>query len=164
MKLPERGRSGSGASASAVRTEPRTLPASLVRGSAYEACRTEVAIRMGRFFVQHLMRLHREFDGDLEQVIPLGEIGHQNASGLRFVAGSGAWSAWDERFIEFIDRHRAAPLLAGKAGAEFFVVFSPSGRAGFWVVAQVGGAHGKGFLGAKDVERLTNLAASRGLA
>lgn len=68
------------------RTEPRTLPASLVRGSAYEACRTEVAIRMGRFFVQHLMRLHREFDGDLEQVILLGEIGHHNASGLRFAA------------------------------------------------------------------------------
>lgn len=81
-----------------------------------------------------------------------------------FGAGSGAWSAWDESFIEFIDRHRAAPLLAGKAGAEFFVGFSPLGRAGFWVVAQAGGAHGKGFLGAKDVERLTNLAASRGLA
>ncbi|MCU0792548.1 MAG: hypothetical protein MUE42_06800 [Opitutaceae bacterium] len=53
---------------------------------AYEACRTRVAIRMGRFFVEHLVRLHREFDGDLEQVILLGEIGHHNASGLRYGA------------------------------------------------------------------------------
>ena len=37
---------------------------------------------MGRFFVEHLVRLHREFDGDLEQVILLGEIGHHNASQL----------------------------------------------------------------------------------
>lgn len=80
-----------------------------------------------------------------------------------FGAGSGAWSAWDDSFLEFIARHRAPPLLAGKAGAEFFVVFSPAGRAGFWVFAQPGGGNGKGFLNARDVERLIEIAAQKGL-
>lgn len=61
------------------------------RAAAYELCKTEVAIRMGRFFVEHLLRLHREFDGDLEQVILLGEIGHHNAANRG--AGSAAGAA-----------------------------------------------------------------------
>lgn len=81
-----------------------------------------------------------------------------------FDAGSGAWNAWDESFLEFIARHRDAPLLAGKAGVELFVVFSPSGRAGFWVFAQPGGGSGKGFLNGRDLERLLTLAAQKGLA
>jgi hypothetical protein len=80
-----------------------------------------------------------------------------------FDAGSGAWSAWDEKFVEFIARHRATPLLAGKAGAEFFVVFSPAGRAGFWVFAQRGGGSGKGFLNARDLGRLGEIASLKGL-
>ncbi|MCU0792547.1 MAG: hypothetical protein MUE42_06795 [Opitutaceae bacterium] len=81
-----------------------------------------------------------------------------------FGAGSGAWNGWDERFLDFIAEHRGTPLLGGKAGAEFFVVFSPAGRAGFWVFAQPGGGHGKGFLGARDVDKLLALAAQKGLA
>jgi hypothetical protein len=80
-----------------------------------------------------------------------------------FGAGSGAWNAWDQRFVDFIDQHRAAPLLRGSAGRDLYFLFSPSAKAGFWVVAQPGGAHGKGFLGAADVEKLIGLARQKGL-
>lgn len=80
-----------------------------------------------------------------------------------FGAGSGAWNAWDERFVEFIARHRDAPLLAGRAGHEVFVVFSPKGGAGFWVLARADGSRGKGFLGPRDVDRLAQIAAQKGL-
>lgn len=80
-----------------------------------------------------------------------------------FDAGSGSWNAWDERFLELIDQHRETPLLAGKVGRDFFVVFSPAGRAGFWVFAQPGGGNGKGFLNPRDVEKLVALARQKGL-
>lgn len=80
-----------------------------------------------------------------------------------FEAGSGAWNTWDERFVEFIEKHRAAPLLAGTAGRDLYFLFSPSAKAGFWVVAQPGGTHGKGFLGATDVAKLIALAQEKGL-
>ena len=67
-------------------TVASAAPEASAWGAAYDACRTEAAIRMGRFFIGHLMRLYREFDGDLEQVILLGEIGHHNTSSLRFSA------------------------------------------------------------------------------
>jgi hypothetical protein len=47
---------------------------------AYREHGTEIAIRMGRFFVQHLIDLYRAFDGDLVSVIILGEIGHHNTT------------------------------------------------------------------------------------
>lgn len=80
-----------------------------------------------------------------------------------FEAGSGAWNSWDESFVEFIEKNRSAPLLGGSAGRDLFFLFSPSARAGFWVVAQPGGAHGKGFLGSGDVEKLLRLAEEKGL-
>jgi hypothetical protein len=80
-----------------------------------------------------------------------------------FEAGSGAWNSWDERFIEFIEQHRSSPLLGGGAGQDAYFLFSPSARVGFWVVAQPGGTHGKGFLNASDVEKLTRLAVEKGL-
>jgi hypothetical protein len=80
-----------------------------------------------------------------------------------FDAGSGAWNSWDESFVEFIEKNRAAPLLGGGAGRDAYFLFSPSAKAGFWVVAQPGGAHGKGFLGASDVDKLIALAAEKGL-
>lgn len=48
--------------------------------AAYDRHRLEIALRMGRFFVGHLIRLYEAFDGDLTQVIVLGEIGHHNAT------------------------------------------------------------------------------------
>jgi hypothetical protein len=80
-----------------------------------------------------------------------------------FGAGSGAWNAWDESFVEFIEKHRSAPLLSGTAGRDLYFLFSPSARAGFWVVAQPGGTHGKGFLTATDVAKLIALAREKGL-
>lgn len=80
-----------------------------------------------------------------------------------FGAGSGAWSAWDDRFVDFIEKNRPAPLLAGGAGRDLYFLFSPSAKAGFWVVAQPGGAHGKGFLGAADIAKLIALAREKGL-
>jgi hypothetical protein len=80
-----------------------------------------------------------------------------------FGAGSGAWSAWDQGFVDFIEQHRAAPLLFCSAGHDFYVLFSPSAKAGFWVLAQPGGTHGKGRLSERDVEKLNNLAAQKGL-
>lgn len=44
----------------------------------YEACKGEVAVCMGRFFVRYFTRLYHEFDGDLALIIVLGEIGHHN--------------------------------------------------------------------------------------
>lgn len=57
---------------------------------AYRERQTEIAIRMGRFFVEHLVRLYRAFDGDLVQVIILGEIGHHNTTRTHSVAGRAA--------------------------------------------------------------------------
>jgi hypothetical protein len=81
-----------------------------------------------------------------------------------FGAGSGAWCEWDERFVELVERHRHTRLLAGKVQDDFFVVFSPEGRAGFWVFAQPGGGNGKGFLGERDIEKLIGIAQQKGLA
>ena len=80
-----------------------------------------------------------------------------------FDAGSGAWCDWDERFVALIERHRHTRLLAGKVRNDFFVVFSPEGRAGFWVFAQPGGGSGKGFLTDRDIEKLTALARQKSL-
>lgn len=80
-----------------------------------------------------------------------------------FDAGSGAWSAWDDRFLELIANHRDTPLLAGKVGKDFFVVFSPAGRVGFWVFAQPGGGNGKGFLNERDIEKLIVIAQQKAL-
>lgn len=81
-----------------------------------------------------------------------------------FGAGSGAWCSWDDRFLELIARHRDTPLLAGKVSNDFFVVFSPAGRAGFWVFARRGGGSGKGFLNERDIEKLLGIARQKGLA
>lgn len=60
------------------------------RDAAYAEHQTEIAIRMGRFFVEHLIRLYRAFDGDLTQVIILGEIGHHNTTRTHAVSRPGA--------------------------------------------------------------------------
>lgn len=75
-----------GASSAPARTNPAR---SAANGAAYEAHQTEIAIRMGRFFVEHLTRLYRAFEGDLTQVIVLGEIGHHNTTRTYPAAGAG---------------------------------------------------------------------------
>jgi hypothetical protein len=64
-----------------------SISRSAAGGAAYETHQTEIAIRMGRFFVEHLIRLYRAFDGDLTQVIILGEIGHHNTTRTHPAAG-----------------------------------------------------------------------------
>lgn len=80
-----------------------------------------------------------------------------------FGAGSGAWCEWEDRFVAFIARHRDGRLLAGKVGEDLYAVFSPEGRAGFWVYAHRGGGSGKGFLSETDLDKLTDLARQKGL-
>jgi hypothetical protein len=80
-----------------------------------------------------------------------------------FGAGSGAWNAWDQSFVDLIEAHRGAPFLAGTAGRDLYFLFSPSGRAGFWVVAKPDGFYGKGFLAESDLTKLVNLAQEKGL-
>jgi hypothetical protein len=78
-------------------------------------------------------------------------------------AHGGSVNDWDQRFLDFIARHRAGPLLAGHAGGGFEFVFCPADSSGFWVLDARDGASGKGFLTAHDAERLLSLAREKGL-
>lgn len=78
-------------------------------------------------------------------------------------AHGGTFNDWDQRFLDFIGRHRAEPLLAGDAGGGFAFVFCPVDASGFWILDAPDGACGKGFLNAHDSERLLALARDKGL-
>ncbi|MBC8010447.1 MAG: hypothetical protein H7067_10155 [Burkholderiales bacterium] len=82
----------------------------------------------------------------------------------RFVEASGeVTNEWDQRFIEFIEKHREFPLWTGNAGRGFEFVFSPRDEAGFWTLEARDGATGKGFLDHHDAGRIFELAEQIGL-
>jgi hypothetical protein len=70
---------------------------------------------------------------------------------------------WDQRFLDFIVRHRDERLLAGDAGGGFDFVFSLRDAEGFWVLEAKDGACGKGFLTSHDAGRVLELARTKGL-
>ena len=78
-------------------------------------------------------------------------------------AHGGSVTEWDQRFFDFIARHKDARLLAGTAGGGFDFVFSLVDSAGFWVLAARDGGTGKGFLSHHDAERILELARLKGL-
>lgn len=79
-------------------------------------------------------------------------------------SGGGAFNEWDQRFLDFLARHRGERLLTGTTGGGFYFVFSLRDAEGFWVLAARDGARGKGFLTLHDAERIFDLARDKGLA
>lgn len=77
-------------------------------------------------------------------------------------SGVGSLNEWDERFLAFIREYGNGLLLGGTAGEDIHFIFSPSARAGFWLVARRE-LRGKGFFLASDIERLVALAQEKGL-
>jgi hypothetical protein len=78
-------------------------------------------------------------------------------------AHAGGLNEWDQRFLDFLDRHRDDRLLSGTAGGGFDFVFSARDSAGFWVLEAKDGACGKGFLTSADAGRILDLARLKGL-
>lgn len=77
-------------------------------------------------------------------------------------SGVGSLNEWDERFLAFIREHSNDTLLGGTAGEDIHFIFSPTARAGFWLVARAK-LRGKGFFLASDIERLIALAREKHL-
>jgi DNA-binding transcriptional regulator YhcF (GntR family) len=69
--------------------------------------RIEFSYHVGRFMVEHLARVHRQFDGDLAMALVLGTIGQYNAS--RFFEQVAARS--DEPTQELYERGEHLPHL-----------------------------------------------------
>lgn len=65
------------------------LPASLTQAPpGYEKCGVAITILMADFFLEHMLRLYHEFEGDLVMSIVLGEIGHHSVSPVFTSRGS----------------------------------------------------------------------------
>jgi hypothetical protein len=73
----------------------------------YEKCGVAITILMADFFLEHMLRLYHEFDGDLVMSVVLGEIGHHNVSPFFTTRGSSGsvnnvqhlWSRKDDEMI-----------------------------------------------------------------
>ena len=70
--------------------------------NGYEANKGLLAVLMGHFFLRHLNRLYREFDGDLILPIVLGEIAHHNV--VKFYSRDGNCMEVREKAGEYQDR------------------------------------------------------------
>ena len=75
----------------------------------------------------------------------------------------GGAGDWEQRFLDFIERHRGERLLSATAGDGIEIVFSPRDAAGYWLWETGGGACGKGLLTVHDAGRLLEVARLKGL-
>ena len=77
----------------------------------------EITYALGRFMVEHLVRVHKAFDGDITAAIVLGTIGQYNYQRFYDEARARTDGTFDDRALEGTHREHARPCNAMSVSA-----------------------------------------------